>query len=243
MIDELEEIDSKNQIYIISDVHGCYKTLKALVKQLPNKESSKIVFVGDLIDRGSNSYDVVEFVLDNNYDCVKGNHEEMFLDYAPIDDSIKEISSHWLYSCGGEETCNSYLNNENLNRHYKYFENLPLYLEYKDYRTKDNRYLVISHSSVGKVWDYRYSLNRVDMENFKSEILWGRKNIYDNSEIFNVYGHTIYPEPKKTAFSMGIDLGCCYTHNKWKISNPRLCALEFPSMRVYTQNNIDQDLL
>ena len=35
-------------IYIISDVHGCYKTLLALIEQFPNKQNSKIVFVGDL---------------------------------------------------------------------------------------------------------------------------------------------------------------------------------------------------
>lgn len=42
-------------IYIISDVHGCYKTLLALIDKLPNKKDSKIVFVGDLVDRGANS--------------------------------------------------------------------------------------------------------------------------------------------------------------------------------------------
>ena len=50
------------QIYIISDVHGCYKTLLALINQFPNKQNSKIVFVGDLIDKGKNTHDVIEFV-------------------------------------------------------------------------------------------------------------------------------------------------------------------------------------
>lgn len=58
------------QIYIISDIHGCYKSLLALIEQFPNKQNSKIVFVGDLIDRGINSYEVIEFVKNNNYDCV-----------------------------------------------------------------------------------------------------------------------------------------------------------------------------
>ncbi|GAB1464879.1 hypothetical protein MASR2M54_03790 [Aliarcobacter cryaerophilus] len=39
-------------IYIVSDVHGCYKSLLALIEQFPNKQNSKIVFVGDLVDRG-----------------------------------------------------------------------------------------------------------------------------------------------------------------------------------------------
>lgn len=49
-------------IYIISDVHGCYKSLLALIEQFPNKQKSKIVFVGDLIDRGSNSCEVIELI-------------------------------------------------------------------------------------------------------------------------------------------------------------------------------------
>ncbi|MFY4844058.1 metallophosphoesterase, partial [Aliarcobacter butzleri] len=66
------------QIYIIGDVHGCYKSLLALIEQLPNKKNSKIVFVGDLIDRGKNSCEVIELIINNNYDCVMGNHEELF---------------------------------------------------------------------------------------------------------------------------------------------------------------------
>mgnify|MGYP003512738781 CR=1 FL=1 len=60
----IEDIMNKN-IYIISDVHGCYKSLKALINQFPNKENSKIVFVGDLIDRGASSCEVVKFIMDN----------------------------------------------------------------------------------------------------------------------------------------------------------------------------------
>ncbi len=43
------------QVYIIGDVHGCYTTLMQLIEQLPNKEKSHLIFVGDLIDRGKDS--------------------------------------------------------------------------------------------------------------------------------------------------------------------------------------------
>lgn len=51
---------------------------------MPNKKDSKIVFVGDLVDRGAKFYDVIKFVMDNNYDCVLGNHEKMFLQYSTM---------------------------------------------------------------------------------------------------------------------------------------------------------------
>ena len=37
-------------IYIIGDVHGCYRSLLALIEQLPRKFDSKICLVGDMID-------------------------------------------------------------------------------------------------------------------------------------------------------------------------------------------------
>ncbi|MDX4068648.1 hypothetical protein [Aliarcobacter skirrowii] len=56
---------------------------------------------------------------------------------------------------------------------------------------------------------------------------------------FNVYGHTIFEEPKINEYSCGIDLGCCYKDNTSKIPNPRICALEFPSMKLFIQENIE----
>ena len=69
-------------IYIIGDVHGCYRSLLALIEQLPHKFDSKICFVGDLIDRGPASADVVEFVRTRGYDAVMGNHEKRFVSNA-----------------------------------------------------------------------------------------------------------------------------------------------------------------
>ena len=69
-------------IYIIGDVHGCYKSLLALIEQFPNKQNSKIVFVGDLIDRGINSFEVIEFVTNNKYSCIMGSHEKALLQYS-----------------------------------------------------------------------------------------------------------------------------------------------------------------
>ena len=226
------------QIYIIGDVHGCYKSLLALIEQFPNKQNSKIVFVGDLIDRGSNSCEVVKFIMDNNYDCVKGNHEEMFLEYAPSKENEDlSDSKYWLLKCGGEQTLKSYTSKDEYYKQYDFIKTLPLCLEYKDYKTTDNRYLVVSHSAVGKVWDKRDSKDKFDIEDFENQLLYKRYKQFDNKDIFNVYGHTPRSEAKLTSFDANVDLGCVY--KKEKVINPRLCALEFPSMKIYTQKNIE----
>ncbi len=228
-------------IYIISDVHGCYKTLKALINQFPNKENSKIVFVGDLIDRGSSSSDVVKFIMDNNYDCVKGNHEEIFLEFAPTkEDEDLSDSKHWLFKCGGEQTLKSYTCKDEYYKQYEFMKTLPLYLEYKDYKTTDNRYLVVSHSAVGKVWNKRDSKDKFDIEDFENHLLYSRYKNSNNKEIFNVFGHTIFSQPVINEYSAAIDLGCYHEKDESKLPNPRLCALEFPSMKVYTQESLEK---
>lgn len=226
-------------IYIIGDVHGCYKTLLALIDKLANKKDSKIVFVGDLVDRGANSYDVIKFIIDNNYDCVLGNHEKMFLEYSPMleNDRQNEDLKYWLFKCGGEQTLKSYSSKEEFYKQLEFSKSLPLYLEYKDYKTDDGRYLVVSHSNVGQTWELRNSSNEVNIKRFENQLLWSRYKNFDNSEIFNVYGHTIRSEVKLTEFDCNIDLGCY--QSKEKIPNPRLCALEFPSMKIITQESLE----
>ncbi|MCR9145081.1 MAG: metallophosphoesterase [bacterium] len=64
---------------IIGDVHGCYKSLRALVKKCPPEP---ICFVGDLIDRGPDSKGVVEFVRGEGHQCVLGNHEELMIKFS-----------------------------------------------------------------------------------------------------------------------------------------------------------------
>ena len=66
-------------IYIIGDAHGCYRSLLALIEQLPRKFDSKICLVGDMIDRGPASADVVELVRVRGYDAMMGNHVRRFI--------------------------------------------------------------------------------------------------------------------------------------------------------------------
>lgn len=235
--------DSKEPIYIIGDVHGCYKTLLALIEQFPNKQNSKICFVGDLIDRGSNSKAVIDFVRDNKYDCVLGNHEKYFIEYSQYLE--KKLSyfdiKNWFGKNGGKETINSYKVNGILDEiklldHSKWLQSLPLYLEYKDMKI-ENRYLVVSHSHVFDKWKYKnYPRDSKEYISFENTILNSRFKNYDNLEIFNIYGHTPTQNPILEDHKASIDLGCCY---KDIDSNVKLCALEFPSMKIFTQSNIE----
>ena len=223
-------------IYIIGDVHGCYTTLLALVDKLP--KNAKICFVGDLIDRGKNSKEVIEFVRSNNYDCVLGNHEYFMIESFQAIETKKanDIYLKWINKGGGLETLSNYKRTSEIKNDVDFLKTLPYYIEYKDYKTSDGRYLVVSHSNVGKVWELRNSSHKSEIDFFQNHLIWSRNKYCDVKEIFNVYGHTILNEPLIDEYNANIDLGCYKT----EIENPRLCALEFPSMKIYTQENIEK---
>ena len=73
--------------YVIGDVHGCYKELMQLLRKIELQDNeAEIYFVGDLLDRGPEVWKVLEWALEHislngRYRCVRGNHEEMILDW------------------------------------------------------------------------------------------------------------------------------------------------------------------
>ena len=224
------------QIYIIGDVHGCFNTLLELIKQFPNKEKSKICFVGDVIDRGLFSCDVVELIMQNNYKMVMGNHERRLLGnkFEFLNNKVP-FDRSWFFGNGGEATYRSYLGQsvEFKQRHVDFLESRPVYLEFKDYKTQNGEHLVISHSAVGNMWELRN--DKYASEEFKRHLLSGRGDEMQVSGIFNIYGHTPVREVKFYKNSADIDTGCVFN----EVGYDKLSALEFPSMKIYTQRNVE----
>lgn len=71
--------------WAIGDVHGCFKTFKALIEErLHPKSGDTFYFLGDYIDRGSNSKEVIDYIRllqisDVNVIALMGNHEESMI--------------------------------------------------------------------------------------------------------------------------------------------------------------------
>jgi len=221
----------KERVFIIGDVHGCYKTLCALIEKLPNKYDEKIIFVGDLIDRGPSSAEVVELIRNANYDVVLGNHEELMIEFL----EIEEEYNNWWIKNGGDKAIHSY--KQKYNESYKdkmkndveWMTNLPVYLEY-NLKNDQNRKLVVSHSSINNYW--------ANPKLSKEDIIWNRKvmnphNIIDVPEIFNVFGHTIFDSP------IIRDSFACIDTGAFKGFSGELTAIEFPSMKIYKQEYKD----
>ncbi|WP_011580004.1 MULTISPECIES: metallophosphoesterase family protein [Chelativorans] len=100
-------------VYAIGDVHGCFKELERLEQKIADDASGfsgrkLIIMLGDYVDRGPDSAQVVEHLLQNPPEgfqriCLAGNHEKSFLDYL---DGVLAREA-WL-ATGGGTTLRSY---------------------------------------------------------------------------------------------------------------------------------------
>lgn len=71
--------------YAIGDVQGCYQELLLLLEKIEfNIEKDRLWFVGDMINRGPDSLQVLQLIdsLGNRAQCILGNHEFHFLAVA-----------------------------------------------------------------------------------------------------------------------------------------------------------------
>lgn len=200
----------KMKTIVIGDVHGCYKELKEMIEMLEEsgeykKGIDKLVFLGDYIDRGSDSRLVIEFIrnLQKNYDYVialKGNHEDMLLNYLYEDDAS------WTWN-GYEATMNSYRGfDKQFKSDVQWMRALPLYHEDENF--------VYVHAGI----DVYKPMKKQN----KNTLLWVREDFIYNPKVYHkqvIFGHTPVAfldedgdnKPVYTyTHNIDIDTGCVY---------------------------------
>lgn len=91
---------------VIADIAGQYKTLMALLKKMPDDEP---VSVGDMVDRGPQSREVLNF-FKNHGKAIYGNHEHLMVDFY----RFTRIYEYNLWSMwnGGWATLQSYMDDD-----------------------------------------------------------------------------------------------------------------------------------
>lgn len=196
---------------VIGDVHGCFDTLRKLIDKLPDDD---ICFVGDLIDRGPESAKVVQFVIDNGFDCVMGNHEELMVHSVGFADLYATAIWH---RNGGMSTEMSYEGDFELEKkHFNWMKNLPIVKDYAEIG------LLVSHSTCANY------VRHDRLPDYKDDVLWGRNSSPRKIEgYFNVFGHTPTENPIIKEWWANIDTGCVFGY--------KLTALRFPQMEIYQQ--------
>lgn len=94
--------------FAISDIHGCCRTFRELIRKLDLQKNDELYLLGDYIDRGPDSKGVLDFIFalqESGYKvfCLKGNHEELLLE------SLEHANVYrtWLFN-GGREALHSF---------------------------------------------------------------------------------------------------------------------------------------
>lgn len=213
------------KIFAFGDVHGEYYKLKRLIEKI-DIEDATLVFLGDYIDRGVWSFEVVDYLvsLSKNFGTVflRGNHDAMFMDYlSGINEQIfifngggKTIESYekhgWDISAG-----TYYLDRVLPRSHITFFQKLKNYYETYDF--------IFVHAGI---------LPGVPMEEQPEEVLlWDRsfQEMEGYTDKVVVYGHSPRHEPLNERYRICIDTGACLNN----MGN--LTCVQLPERRFIAQ--------
>lgn len=214
-------------IYAIGDVHGCAYELRTLLNKLPLTPETTVVFLGDYIDRGEHSKDVVDTILELQKQCrvvcLMGNHEAMFLNF--LDNPGSEQGALFIVN-NGSATLASYADdNGNYtfpDEHLRFFRGLKLFYE-------DEHHFFV-HAGVPEV-----PLSQLDVVLHRKKMLWTRgaflKSKYDWGKII-VHGHTPVPKVEIRRNRINVDTGCVFMRSLSAVALPGQQVFSTPRQRI-----------
>ena len=193
----------------IGDVHGSFDKLQSLLAacdRLCAGKDARFIFIGDYIDRGPRSKDVVDFLIAGQADqgrrfvCLRGNHEEMLIRAADKDRSDIDLMTWW--GNGGEQTLDSYGADDPGDlpaEHLDWMRALPLMV------TEPGRVFV--HAGIRP--------DRPLSSQSEKDLLWIREPFLSSEQdhgAFVVHGHTPTRsrKPDLRPNRLNIDTGACF---------------------------------
>lgn len=218
MKDFYKRIDGKKyrHVYIVADIHGKYKQfLRELKDWKFDKEQDLVVGVGDLIDRGFESLDVLRLLDEKWFVSVIGNHEQMAYD-AICGSSQSPYLREWLDTYGFWYKILDRLEKDEARERVKeVYETYPrvIEIEVDEKRSLNNRKkIVVCHALYPNSSNYEFN-KKVD----ENDLIWTVPNFkalekeiedlgFDEDYEF-YFGHYILPERKKIGNLNFIDLG------------------------------------
>ena len=192
------------KIFVVGDIHGCLEKLVTLMDKIPiDYNQDQLIFIGDYIDRGPSSFEVVRYLIElknlkPDTIFIKGNHEDMLQNYL-------DGSDRFTYQLnGGQQTLDEYLSRSDSKDafpipadHLEFFNSLQLYYQTDDY--------IFVHAGLRE----KVPLESQD----KMDLLWIRDEFLQSEFDFGkrvIFGHTPFKAPLQQANKIGIDTGAVY---------------------------------
>lgn len=167
------DLDTNKRHFVFGDIHGRYETFMNLLAEINYDPASDVIYsVGDLIDRGTNSVEVVEFFKLPGCHAIRGNHEQMVINPRVWKDT-------WMFKPnGGPATVESLeKNGKSLAWLAGFCWGLPVVLDVGD----DDTGFRLVHAEYPRNLNNDALMNiltTVDsMEVGESDFLWGRSDI------------------------------------------------------------------
>ena len=192
--------------FVVGDIHGEISQLKALLNRIQYDKKTNIIFLGDFIDRGEDSYKTFIFLKklkeeNNNAIFLRGNHEQMMID-SLLNKKVKnnmykkeDAMIVWQQN-GGEKTIRDFKNNKSLLiEAAEWFDKLP-------YIYETNNYIFV-HAGINP--------NKRIYEQNKNDFLWIRNKFIKASKFKTnktiIAGHTPFEKPQVLGNKILIDTG------------------------------------
>jgi serine/threonine protein phosphatase 1 len=211
-----------SSIFVIGDIHGTASKLERLMEKLSISEEDTLVFIGDYIDRGPDSKRVINTILEirdviDHVICLRGNHEQMFLDYYYenkgkalfiANGGLSTLMSYGFESAGGKDAINI------PGSHMNFLTTLKPYYETDGY--------IFVHAGLRP----GISLAEQDIK----DLLLMRYEFINSEYDFGktvVFGHTplSYDRPFMKKNKICVDTGAVF--------GGKLTCVELPSMNIY----------
>jgi len=221
------EVPDRIRVYAVGDIHGRVDLLDRLHTMIredaadiqPDFEKV-VVYLGDYLDRGLHSRELLDLFLDDPLDGfesvhLRGNHDQCFLDF--LVDPKKEAS--WL-SFGGDATVCSY--------GVRIPDEVPpdvrmVYIRDRLLETVPQRHLgFLANLELARViGDFFFVHAGINPERPLSEqtpndLMWIRGAFLKSDRDFGkvvVHGHSVTSVPEIRRNRIGIDTGACYNNN------------------------------
>ena len=212
------------RVYAIGDIHGRLDLLKIVHEKILQHAQGytgdiTVVYLGDYIDRGPHSMQVVDYLLSEPLPDFKsvyllGNHEDMLLEF--IESSHWAVGKNWL-NYGGLLTLLSYGVS---------IEGIHNFNELSKIRTKFLNNCPISHRQFFRSLQLSFELGgyffvhagikpKLPLNKQKNDdLLWIRYDFLNSSKQFEkviVHGHSVTEVPELKSNRIGLDTGACFS--------------------------------
>ena len=241
-------METKSRTILIGDIHGCLEEFDELVKVLSyDKESDRLILLGDLIDRGPDSVGVVARAREMDLECVMGNHDYKFLKWWKSVGSQADVyGKHPHYTQFSDEDINyiarmsSYIKLEKENTivvHAGLRPGIPLEKQIKDdlyyIRYMDDNKKFVSLKKINNLGS-----KQAAGAHFWTEYWKGPENI--------IYGHNVHSHetplieevvPGVTCY--GLDTGACFGGKLTAMILETKEIVQVPAKRVYCKSSFE----